>query len=501
IYFKIMSEARFIRPPFGKPQPVWREGDRDEVDSEDRVSQSNESMADLLLSRDATESGKRELIREYLLQLATAIDAVNSLSLRREEILARNAELAKQVGIRVDRILRRLVGKDRQVEPELSRLPSALPEVVKPKFAEKKWGYRKIYREVKAELARRGRSLNIPFADIKAQLDAMKSEWEESDTWSRNDATLVRKSVAEVAISTIVDEYMKIRLESENHNMLTDRQIVHTLRSLGYVFTSTDLHASLAVSHSHGLSFAETVLNDSGRRVVHFAPALIDFIINEGLAVKKPKSIEFPSEESTRNLRTEAKLEKWPIVYFTDENIINDLQAFVDKLNETSEKVITIADLSTDNFLNCRAVCANKEEVRGAVYIENFLMAAGIVKNSREAKKIQGPTLNELKKRAGVEIIEYAMMNSDYFSVTNINSDLLAFVAKLNETSEKVITISDLSTTNLSKCKAVCTNGEEVNGVVYIRRFLTAKGFAKNSNEARTMQGFGLEGLKNRIQI
>jgi len=142
--------------------------------------------------------------------------------------------------------------------------------------------------------------------------------------------------------------------------------------------------------------------------------------------------------------------------YFTAENVRNDLEAFAMNLAGG------VPSLRVG--LVCSANCVNGEM---NIKLKTYLRRSGVLLdlNCAQADSRLGEILDNLKKLAGIEMVEYPEMEKSYFTAKNVKADLEAFVRVLGRD------VRDLNTGSDSVvCRAVCSNGEDVLWSTYIGR-------------------------------
>ncbi|MFA7685271.1 MAG: hypothetical protein WCX95_00540 [Candidatus Gracilibacteria bacterium] len=165
--------------------------------------------------------------------------------------------------------------------------------------------------------------------------------------------------------------------------------------------------------------------------------------------------------------------------YFTDENIRHDLQAYADDL-----ELEGIESLSTHNIAAGEIICANGEKVVGSTYLSRAGFALGFGVNRREAHGKPALILDFLKKKCGIEVKKYPLMDVKYFTGENIRHDLQACVDELELEGIASLTTRSMGLINRERMIR-CANGEDVIGPTYLNRAGLAFGLSTNARDAQ----------------
>ncbi len=217
-------------------------------------------------------------------------------------------------------------------------------------------------------------------------------------------------------------------------------------------------------------------------RNAHEAVADLVAVINE---LKKIAGFKFEEIKTYPTMDAE---------YYTKENVEKDLNAFVEKIDTKSE-VHSIKQLTTKNIDGIEILCANGELLKGSVYIARAGKAFGVADTAKNARKNGAVVLKLLKKLIGLEVGDTTIhpeMNADYFTPENVIADMNA-LCKAGD----IDSVEELNTLTMSALpKALCRNGELVNGQTYLYRAGKALKFGATGRQATAERGAILRQLK-----
>lgn len=160
--------------------------------------------------------------------------------------------------------------------------------------------------------------------------------------------------------------------------------------------------------------------------------------------------------------------------YSQRETVYHDLCRFA-----AAAGVDSPLELTTSNLRGVIAVCHNGERVNGVTYIKHAGRALGYADTIKDAASYQADILRNLKEVAGFDLkkSEYTKRDAAYYqNADNVKADLQAFAAEVN-----IDDIADLTTSYLSGNYVVCSNGERVNCVTYLRHAALALGYGENA--------------------
>ncbi len=167
-------------------------------------------------------------------------------------------------------------------------------------------------------------------------------------------------------------------------------------------------------------------------------------------------------------------------VYFTEENVKRDLEAYC--------RVARVSDVSklTTNFLKIEALCGNGEILKFMTYLDR------VSRYLNDGKLTYRQALDVLKRIYGFKIEEekeYPKMDRAYFTEENVKKDLMAYC--------KAAGLSDVSKLSinhkLSGIESVCCKGEIVKLQTYLLRA------SKALSDGKFTVGQALDELKKMI--
>jgi len=207
---------------------------------------------------------------------------------------------------------------------------------------------------------------------------------------------------------------------------------------------------------------------------------------------KNPHRQSEALDELKRIVGLETKRCPMDKAYFSDpKNVRADLEEF---LKQSGKK--TIAELTTGNpECNIEIAARNGERVRFGTYLLRATVALGLAKNHREAGGVRLKTLDELKKKIGLDIKKYPEMDAKYFEdKENVRKDFAAFAKTYGCEVKKLSTNYDGKTT-------VCANGERVTLDTYLRRVAVGLGMAKGHRGAGDKKAKAVDELKKRAGV
>jgi superfamily II DNA or RNA helicase len=170
--------------------------------------------------------------------------------------------------------------------------------------------------------------------------------------------------------------------------------------------------------------------------------------------------------------------------YYKDPKKVKaDLEAFAKACGKT------VLGLSTSDN-SCQAICSTGETVKFLTYIKNAGVALGLTKGDKDGQSKVLDTLKRLQKMAGFDIKELDERDESYYKDSKkVKADLEAFAKVCGKT------VLALSTSDVA-AEAICSNGETVKYITYIRNAGVALGLARHVREASTSAASILQLLK-----
>ncbi|MFH1425842.1 MAG: hypothetical protein ABIG66_00200 [Candidatus Kerfeldbacteria bacterium] len=167
--------------------------------------------------------------------------------------------------------------------------------------------------------------------------------------------------------------------------------------------------------------------------------------------------------------------------YFQDADIVRrDLEAIAEA---SGVKGASIADITmSKRYLANPVTFASGRTMEGNTYLNKAAIAEGKARTTREANKHRLSVLNDLKRLAGVEQVEYKEMDKEYFEdAATVTHDLQVIADAVG----KDITIETLSTAPLMIRNPVTfMSGEKLIGHTYLCKAGVALGLFKTLSEA-----------------
>jgi hypothetical protein len=125
-------------------------------------------------------------------------------------------------------------------------------------------------------------------------------------------------------------------------------------------------------------------------------------------------------------------------------------------------------------------ICQNGQEMSGFKFLYRATCAFGFPRNRKEGDHNHTRVLKHLLKTSG-----FALLDRDYFQdPNNVRADLSSFARQLGSAKCPL----DLNTGNLRFLNIKCHNGQERNGITYIRTAASALGLADGVREASSKQ-------------
>ncbi len=172
--------------------------------------------------------------------------------------------------------------------------------------------------------------------------------------------------------------------------------------------------------------------------------------------------------------------------YFSNiSNIKHDLQAYAEAVDQEIEEI------SISKIAGIEVKCANNEQIKGQKYLLRAGVHFKLATTMTAAASHQSLALKKLKEKLGIKTI-FKQMDKEYFNDKDKVKNDLTIMAEANG-----ISIEELTTTTELICRTFTySNGQTINGNVYLSKAAIAYGLAEESIKAGHIRGPTLKKLK-----
>ncbi len=171
--------------------------------------------------------------------------------------------------------------------------------------------------------------------------------------------------------------------------------------------------------------------------------------------------------------------------YFSNiNNVRHDLEAYAEAVDQEIE------DLSISKIAGIEVKCANNEQIKGQKYLLRAGVYFKLATTMTAAASHQSLALKKLKEKLGIKAI-FRQMDKEYFDDKDKVKNDLTIMAEANG-----ISIEELTTTYLINKPFTYSNGQTINGNVYLSKAAIAYGLAEEAIKAGHTRGPTLKKLK-----